>query len=389
MATKIIMLGGRRAGKSSILASVVHQLKNAPADLFTVSDSTDYQSSDKSAVSLIDKRREVERYIQLNNKLPRNSIFQVDMTPSDAISEYQVKTKINGSHDVEFSFVDVPGEAMEIGKSYRKELETLVGACDVFMVAIDTPYMMQPDEGVCDVYNRVSEITDILANNIVIKEDRDNLRNWDKKLIILAPVKCEKWTRSGHADAVKERTLQVYKQLINTWVNNPCVEIWVMPLETVGGIEHASLMDGYRAYKTASDKVGEVVSVNDLTGMVHFKNGRTCDPADLYMVENDPDASLLKNFTQLPLSWYRTNGDKFTPKNCEQPAYQIIRFLVEKEANVFRSQGDSFFRKILEFLGFVPPFGESLAAYKEAVNKIARMVVKDREGIAKITELIP
>ena len=60
MAHKIIMLGGRRSGKSSILSSILYALdKNTSGDLFVVSDQTDYSANDSTdgvCVRLRDKR---------------------------------------------------------------------------------------------------------------------------------------------------------------------------------------------------------------------------------------------------------------------------------------------------------------------------------------------
>lgn len=53
MAHKIIMLGGRRSGKSSILASILYALdQKTDGSLFTVVDQTQYSSNVNEAVAV-------------------------------------------------------------------------------------------------------------------------------------------------------------------------------------------------------------------------------------------------------------------------------------------------------------------------------------------------
>ena len=50
MAHKILMLGGRRSGKSSILASIVYAL-DQNTELFSITDQTVYSQNDVSTTS--------------------------------------------------------------------------------------------------------------------------------------------------------------------------------------------------------------------------------------------------------------------------------------------------------------------------------------------------
>ena len=59
MAHQILMLGGRRSGKSSILASILYSLGNNLADsLCAVTDQTNYSGSDSVGIPLHAKRIE-------------------------------------------------------------------------------------------------------------------------------------------------------------------------------------------------------------------------------------------------------------------------------------------------------------------------------------------
>lgn len=372
MAHKIIMLGGRRSGKSSILSSILYALnQHTSGDLFVVSDQTNYsaQSLDGSCPRLSEKRLEVDNYLRIRtrDRVGENSSFQVDMTPNKGKGSYILRTDIKGAAPVDFEFIDVPGEWMEDSSTHHNELRDIIAQSDVYVIAIDTPYMMQQDnENINTVYNRIEEITSMMAN-IKIEDN-----SYDKKMIILCPVKCEKWVRHGRADEVAEAVKRSYRTLINTWVSHEAVDIWIMPIQTVGGIEHSKLLDGYRFYKTEKDKVGELCSKDDLTGQIMLKDGRLLQESSIYHIDEDPDKSLYFSYTQIPLSWYKTNGAGFSPKFCEQPAYHIIEFLVHKESLVMDMKERDLGGGLLGWLRriFNPPFGKYLRRYQEMVNQL-------------------
>lgn len=390
MAHQILMLGGRRAGKSSILASILYSLGENMADnLCSVTDQTDYSVNDGLGIPLHAKRIEIDNYLRTRQKVGANSNFLVDMTPNKGQSTYNLSTQIEGASKVLFNFVDVPGEWMEATSSSHNPLKELVTKSDVFVIAIDTPYLMQEEnENINTVYNRVEEITNLLANIQIANEDID------RKQIILCPVKCEKWTQNNQGEEVTNRVCTAYRKLINNWVNHQSVDIWVMPIETAGGIVHSKLLDGYRVFKSEKDKFGELCSINDLTGQIMLKDGKILPQKSVYLVESEPDKSLFIDFTQLPLSWYVTNGKGFTPSLCEQPAYHILKFLVEKEEKATIVQknkvDDAPWWKRWWLKIWSPPFGKHLKAYEELISKMERqhLIKSNGDGFRKIEDVI-
>lgn len=389
MSHQILMLGGRRAGKSSILATILYSLgENMPGNLCSVTDQTDYTSSDGLSVPLHAKRIEIDNYLRTRQKVGTNSNFMVDMSPSKSQSTYSLATQIGGCSGVYFDFVDVPGEWMASTSQGHNPLIELVTKSDIFVIAIDTPYLMQEEnENINTVYNRIEEITNVLAN---IKINNES----DRKLIILCPVKCEKWTQDNKGEQVADKACVAYKKLINNWVTHPSVDIWVMPIETAGGIVHTKLLDGYRVFKSERDRSGELCSINDMTGQIMLKDGKIISQSAVYQIESAPDKSLFIDFTQLPLSWYATNGQGFTPKLCEQPAYHILSFLVKKEQEIALIQkrkidNSPWWIRWLKEL-WSPPFGIYLNAYSELISKFEKqhLIKTQGDGFRKIESLI-
>lgn len=384
MAHQILMLGGRRSGKSSILASIVHAL-GQNSELFSITDQTDYSIKNGLGISLKAKRVEIDNYLKERKNVSRNSHFLVDMTPNLGTGVYNLETQIKGKCKVRFDFVDVQGESMEVTSHYHNEVKDLVTKSDVFIVAIDTPFLMQDiNDNINTVWNRTGEITDLLAN---IKIEDEKI---DKKLIILCPVKCERWTQSGHADAVTKRVCETYKNMINNWAPHPAVDIWVMPVETAGGIVHSKLLDGYRIFRGKDDRTGVLCSKNDLTGQIMLGNGEIVSSSSEFTIEDKPDSSLMFDFTQIPLSWYKVNGRGFTPARCEQPAYHIFRFLVKKEEEAVLVEQRAvetapWWKRWWKKL-WSPPFGSYLAAYSDLINKMEdkHLIKTSGDGFLKI-----
>lgn len=390
MSHQILMLGGRRSGKSSILASIVYAL-GQNSELFSVTDQTDYTQGDGLGISLKAKRIEIDNYLRRRNQTRKtgNGDFRVDMSPNRGEGKYNLETQIHGASKVKFDFVDVQGESMEVSSPFHNRLKELVTQSDVFVIAIDTPYLMQDiNENINTVWNRTDEITNLLAGNISIANEIDH------KLIILCPVKCEKWTQNGRAGEVTDRVCQAYKRLINNWVNNNAVDIWVMPVETAGGIVHTRLLDGYRMFRGVNDKTGELCSINDLTGQIMLKNGEIISSSANVSIDSEPDPSLTFDFTQIPLSWYNVNGKGFAPARCEQPAFHIFRFLVKKEERALAAEKEAissaprwirWWKKL-----WSPPFGNYLAAYSKLINDMeSKHIIKTSgDGFRQITEII-
>ena len=113
-----------------------------------------------------------------------------------------------------------------------------------------------------------------------------------------------------------------------------------------------------------------------------------------YQVDSEPDKSLYFDFTQLPLSWYVTNGKGFTPVFCEQPAYHILRFLVKKEEIATKAEKDKIdhgpWWKKWWLKIWSPPFGKYLSAYQELIVEFERknQIKNQGDGFRKVDNLI-
>lgn len=389
MAHKILMLGGFRAGKSSILASILYSAKQVGNGLFSIIDNTDYTGAG-APVSLDDKRIEVSQYIKNKGTFGQDEVFLVDMnqTRIGEKSTYTLTTRIDGTAGVNFDFVDVSGEWMRERSNEYNKLKDEVKECDVFVIAIDTPYMMQEDGDINDKYNRITEITKVL-DGIVDGIDMSRAECF-KKMIIFCPVKCEKWVRACEADKVSQKVRLSYKQLINKFCNNSAVEMRIMPIQTVGAIEFAEMHDAYRYFSTPEDKEGIECLYYENSDMVRTKHGEVISDITNGHLEKDGSQSSTRDALTIQWAWYKKTGAKYEPVDCEQPMYHILRFLVQKEIAINQSElekrkNESWWLAIYHY--FVPgPFQQYIDQYRKVVDSLD--VRESGKGFMKIREKV-
>lgn len=397
MEHKILMMGGRRAGKSTILSGILSQLREkTPGDICTIIDTTDYtqmivtDSGEEIPLPTLDiKQNEIKRYI---SKRAQNTEFLVDMTPTYGKASYILQVSSDNT-SVELEFVDVPGEWMRANVKEHKSLVELIESSDVFVIAIDTPFLMNTNDeegkGINKVYNRINEITQAMTH---LKINTEN----DLKQIILCPIKCEKWVCEGKFDDVVEKLKQSYKDLINRWVNCPEVTIQIMPIQTVGGFESSRMLPAKLYFDNEEEPIGISCSEDPLTHLLRGTDGTVIRQREGSRVEDDK--AWLIDYFDIPLSWYKLNGRGYSPQYCEQPGYHILNFLVSKEEKVNKAKADAERKKLEDSnpiwrffkIIFNPTFGKYLPIWRNVINKLnSRYLIKtDGDGFCYVRKKI-
>lgn len=394
MEHKILMMGGRRAGKSTILSSILSSLRQTPGAICTILDRTDYTQMIETPQGLIPmptldiKQREVVNYMK---KKCLNTNFLVDMSPSEGKASYKLEVSANDSA-IDFEFVDVPGEWMRANVSDHERLREEVKATDIFVIAIDTPFLMNEDDednSINEVYNRIYEITQVLAN-IQIEN------NADRKQIMLCPVKCEKWARNNRIDEVVNKVQIAYRDLINRWVDKPEMTIRIMPIQTVGGMESERMLPALLYFKDDVDPTGVSCSMDPNTGMYIDKDGKVLRETSSSSVEEDKSWCI--DYTDIPLSWYKLNGAGYSPVHCEQVGYHILKFLVEKEENVIKMKAESEAARLNDYGKlkrwwtslWKPTFGVYLPKWKEVITQLteAKLIKEQGDGFVVVKNKI-
>ena len=120
-----------------------------------------------------------------------------------------------------------------------------------------------------------------------------------------------------------------YKVLIETMSAYPGMNVSILPIETVGGIHFHSFYD---AKILAKDGKPLSFACRPSTGnKVHLANGNEFELIAPFHMDNDKQS--IVDGVSIPHAWYhKIQKARYAPRNWEQPALHILRFLVRKTA---------------------------------------------------------
>lgn len=368
----VVMLGGKRVGKSTILAGIMETLglQGSLSSHFICDDKTDYAAYSKFSIK--------EKYKALRKMLDSHSPGSMFMTRGMGDSKtqkYNISLRLsNKPGHLMVDFYDVPGEFCNPKNlEFNSEMLPLIESCDVFIIAIDTPYIMECSIGVNNAHNRISDL-EVALQNIIVKDSTD------LKMVMLVPLKCERWIESGEIDKVIDKVKQVYDTLLNTLSAYPSTIVSILPVATIGGIKFKEMTEakvvrrdgvltGYSCYPI---KENEVV----------LSTGSTYSIQPPYSVDIDPEAKV--DGIKVPNAWYEViPGKGFAPQNCEQVALHILRFLIGK--TVLKQQKDE--SENQGFFGFINRAINSLINWWNGVDYDAfKALISDLQSQGKIKD---
>lgn len=334
---KVLMMGGRRCGKTSALASMFEQMiHGATNEYLTVSNDTILETKidpgtkeEEVQDSLINKKLELTHFIDRGG----NNTFLVDAGPTRNHWDYKLRIQIPGTNkSTQLMFKDCAGEFFDAGGKHHQEVVDFVQGCDVFVVVVDTPYLMAGTQA----ENAAANIVDSI-HTFLTEIDNDNGRK--EKQVIFVPIKCEKWIQEGKIDEVVQKIEKTYDATIKHLKATGKTEISIIPIQTAGDILFSELRVAYSLYNTLTNKMLTCSKVSDR--MVILPNGKyhRVEASEIvdenmkavftYLDENGKE----HNSIPRPVAWFHLPTDRkaqYTPYNCEQLPLHIIRFMFNK-----------------------------------------------------------
>lgn len=332
---RVLMLGGRRCGKTSLLASMFESIVSGIANTYlTVADVTTLESKGIEVQdSLSGKIAELKDLLSKAN----TSTFLVDQKPTKYWWDYRLKIKIPGTdREMFINFRDVPGEFCRQGNDHENEVKKYVKQCDVFVVAIDTPYLMEsanPNNHLCSdgINYAVNRITDIQQYLTCITDNNGQ----DGKMVIFCPVKCEKWYNEGRIDEVNDKLQKVYNTCITNLKAYKKMDVSIIPILTAGNIEFVEQKEA--CLLTPKSGIGKPKRCcQQSTKLLRLENGTPYIIQEGDIVNEDPEASKEMGNLTRPYSWFKVRFNRdaelngYKPVNCEQIPLHIIRFMLNK-----------------------------------------------------------
>lgn len=323
---KVLMMGGPRTGKTSALAGLVDSMINGEVNkLISVRDVTEGDAVKQKLAQKVEHLKET-----LKQSYGKTII--VDDSSTNAYQRYVIEFAIPGTDGkMDIVFTDANGEFFESGRKHSSEICQMVKDSDVFVVAIDTPSLMEAvnpenhlmNEAVNKVINNVSDI----HNFITYLDDKNGA---DAKMVIFVPLKCEKWAHEGMLDEVASRVRDVYATPIQALSDFKNVEVDIIPIQTVGSIVFSEHLKSYLCMHGNDTPLR--CSLVDGKKKVRFADGgeRKIDKA-IDVFKDDPQSPIREGSSILrPNSWFKVVSKSYSPHNCEQLAYYILRFILAK-----------------------------------------------------------
>mgnify|MGYP003290500676 CR=1 FL=1 len=320
MALKVLMVGGRRCGKTSALAVMFEQMINGKAnEFFTISDDSKYDESqgDEKQDTLTAKTTELKLFLVK----PTTYTFLVDQEPTRTSWKYICKLTLPGkkAKHFEIEYTDVPGEWWRSGTTHSPVINQYVAEHDVFVVMVDTPYLMETSAPMCEAVNCISDIHNALTYI-------DDKKGTKAKMVVFVPIKCEKWVKEGRIKEVTDKVREAYSTPIRALMAYKKMSVCILPIETAGNIffrefKEAFLLNGEKCCQLSNS-------------MVRMGNGKPKNLRTNDILNPDPEAVMGALGIMRPYAWFYANNKSATPgyapRNCDQLALHILKFYVKK-----------------------------------------------------------
>ena len=235
---QVMMLGARRVGKTSMLASMYNSFSNVVAG-------TNLAISKKGGKAVDDSLDHIKSLFRsahmMNDAVPGVS----DFGQTQGFDKIDFMLSITGKKDKPkvIRFVDCSGVWIN-NRTKEDEVGEEIEKSDVVIIAIDTVLLME-ENGKYNRLNAVQSVTEFIINNM----NPDALVN-DKKMVLFIPMKCEKYYHQNkdsgsifyqkRMNVLVDRIKEEYAQLLNFLTspnNKKHFTVGILPVITLGGIE--------------------------------------------------------------------------------------------------------------------------------------------------------
>lgn len=343
LTVNVMMVGGRRCGKTSVLAAMQNcfasQLRNT--SLVTGPAGPD-------VLDVIEaKNQEIDGYFK---KRGRHKDFTPDDNPTGGIREYPFYVGIKDRNNrICINFIDYPGEWLT-DKEHWDELENRMKQSRILLIAIDTPHLMEEDGIYNDAKNRCMRITQMVKDIGFA----DNVKG--EGMILFVPLKCERYYIDGRIDEVTAEVKKVYKPLMEYIYkpgmdqsnSNAKITVGITPIQTMGSAE--------------------------------FSRFALDDNYDIKVNRGVPACAIYQFIDQ--------SKDGPEPKYCEQPLLYILAFVLDKARKVKekRKKVRWPFRLVLDFFEDALLNWASAEDYQKQSAAIKDKIKQDGDGYAILSK---
>ena len=257
---QIMMLGSRRVGKTSILASMTREFNKVTKGTKLV------LTSDGNTTTINEASDNMKNYFKSPHK-PLEE-YKMDENATKSFVNYDVSIDISGRQrsvrPKKIRFKDCAGEWIKYAEKNQEEMGNTIEESSVIIIAIDSVLMMEKN-GFYNKQNNMDNVT-----NFIKKYMRPGELVNGEKMVLFVPLKCEKYyyqDKDANSkyfgkrmkelnDCVKENYSELLAYLCNEG-NRRYFTVAIMPILTLGGLEfdHFENIEGAAEELTSDNMV--------------------------------------------------------------------------------------------------------------------------------------
>lgn len=301
---QVMMLGARRVGKTSVLASMTNQFKEVTKGTNLI------LTRENNAKAVDDALNSMQALF--NDGVSYYDDVKMDTFPTAGFEYFDLNLSIAGAvskstedkkkgRSRKIRFKDCAGEWIS-NYTNKEEISMEVERSDVIIIAIDSVLLME-EKGKYNHQNAIGNVTDFIMGNLNPERGVNN-----QKMVLFVPLKCEKyyWQDKNEKSiycgkrmkelnqTIKEKYSQLFDFFQKPNCRN-CFDVVILPILTIGGIEF---------YEFDVDK-------------------------DAKKVQSE---NIVYHYCQKP---------KFKPKYCEQPLIYTLLFEYNKIKNEYENKNNN------------------------------------------------
>ena len=251
-------------------------------------------------------------------------VARVDTPNTGAIAATSTETtftfemgRVGRSKTVDIEIKDFPGEYLISNPS---KVSDYVKESDVIMIAIDSPYLMEENGFFNEVRNETNKVINYFESNTSAIKD---------KMVLLVPLKCERYFHDHRIEELNQKVKKTYSQLID-FSKSSNMTVVITPIQTLGSVEFDHFEDNPTGVGT--------------TKISHFR--------------------------------YYGNKPKFMPMFCVQPLYYVLTY-VTNEYEWLQKQPAGYFERIKNtFISYLKDDDE----FFHEIKKVGKNIIHNENG---------